>query len=205
MFLIIPKKVHINSEYTTKKYLSEFEKNTSKMREKGVFRVSKHIKSNWETPCYYGSRKENKITVFYHHPKKRDGGGARFNGQVLKTQSGCEIEGYIRQSAVTYILALVWTIIFALFSLVFLVDGSKNAILTLSLLVIGIFIFFWSGNKPKHIKAYLEVLGEKETTEKPKKSKANEKAKNKKDEAERLKSDEKVKDEKEITEKPKEF
>ena len=162
MFLIIPKKITVSSEFSQKQYLSAFQKNTYFMKETGVFKVSKLIKNNWDTQCYYGTRKDNKLTLFYHRPKKRDGGGIRFNGTVEKTKDGCQINGYIKQSWITYVLAVVWMAVFVLLSLLFLVDAPKNLFISLSLIIIGFFVFFWCGKRPKYIKAFLEVLGEKE-------------------------------------------
>lgn len=161
MLRIIPKKLTFESQMSAKHFLQKLNGCIYSPKETGLFKVSKIIKSHFCEDFFYGSRRENAFTVFHHRFKKRDGGGVRFNGVVIDTESGCKIQGYLRQGIASYIFGILWVIFTFMITVVTVVENPPYALLSLGLMIVGIFVSFWDYGNSKRIKEFFENLCEK--------------------------------------------
>lgn len=162
MLVLFPKKIKLSSGLSKKELLKKLSRNMDSHNEKGILKVNKLIKKRFNEDLFYGSRRENAFTLFHHRPFKRDGGGVRFNGVVVDSQNGCMLAGYIRHSLLSYVFGTVWCVLLFMISVVLLVENPPYCLLTLGLMIAGIFIIWGDSKNTKYLRAFLEALCETE-------------------------------------------
>lgn len=165
MAIFFPKRVEFDSTLCAKDYLKKLTDNIYIPRETGLFKVNKIIRKNWSVDMYYGNRRQNAFTVFHHKPLKRDGGGVRFNGVVVDTDSGCKVGGYIRHGIFAYIFSLVWTVLLLMVTVVLLVENPYGCIASLLLMTLGNMLIFSGGKNAEYLAAFVKTLCENEENE----------------------------------------
>lgn len=164
MLAIIPKRLNFESELCAKDFLEKLNNNIYIPKETGLFKVSRIIKNHYYEDMFYGSRRENAFTVFHHNPKKRDGGGVRFNGVVIDTEKGCKVAGYLRHGLFTYVFAVLWVVLLFMITVVLIVEDPPLAVATIVLMVVGFLLMFWDKSS-KRLKLFMENLCENEIAE----------------------------------------
>lgn len=160
MFLLIPKKVRIETSMTPKQCREKLNRDLETYsRKSGFLSASQFIKSHKLESCYFGSSNASgKVRIFYHRAKKYDGSSAGFFGTISKRTDGkgAVIEGKIRRSVSTVIVAVVWFLSTLLFTLGFLGMRTYDGAVIMGLLCIfGTAAVAYDGSQ-KYVRDYLE-------------------------------------------------
>ena len=124
--------------------------------------MSRIIKNQFYEGIVYGNSRENAFNVFHHNPKKRDGGGVRFNGVVIDTENGCKVAGYLRHGIFTYVFAVLWIVLLFMITVVLLVEDPSYSLVSIGLLIVGVVLMCDDIKNAKRKRLFMENLCEHE-------------------------------------------
>ena len=168
MFLLIPKKIRIETALTQKQCRERLNRElVPYTRKPSLVAASGFIKAHKLEDCFFGSCvKENsgtvKAEIFYHRAKKYDGSSAGFFGTISKREDGkgAVIEGSIRRTAAVVITSVLWTIVTLLLTLVLL--SMKEYIgtgVSAAVMLVGLGLITYDRSE-SFIRKYLESFKE---------------------------------------------
>lgn len=160
MLALIPKKLEFESSLSAKEFLEKVNRCLYYPKETGLFKIGNFTRNHFSEDLFYGSRRENAFTVFHHSPKKRDGGGVRFNGVVIDTENGCKVAGYIRHSIWAYLFSLAWLLVTFMITVVVLVESPKYTLVSLVFMLLGGYLALRDCGNSKRLREFLENLCE---------------------------------------------
>lgn len=160
MFLIIPKKVRIETSLTPAQCRNKLNRElVDYTRKPSLVAASKFIKKHRLECCYYGSfDKSGKAEIFYHRIKKHDVSSAGFFGRIEKRpdKKGSVIVGSIRRSASVVIASVLWLIICLVLLLALLgLREFPGAAVTAVVMLAGLGLMIYDGSE-KYIRSYLD-------------------------------------------------
>ncbi len=169
MFLLIPKKIRIETALTQKQCRERLNRElVPYTRKPSLVAASGFIKAHKLEDCFFGSCvKENsgtvKAEIFYHRAKKYDGSSAGFFGTIIKREDGkgAVIEGSIRRTAAVVITSVLWTIVTLLLTLVLL--SMKEYIgtgVSAAVMLVGLGLITYDRSE-SFIREYLEGFADK--------------------------------------------
>ncbi|MBO5448003.1 MAG: hypothetical protein J5994_01620 [Ruminococcus sp.] len=148
MLLFFPKKYKFETSLSPKKVMRKLEGDLIEYRPSmNVLSTSKLIKKYWTDSIYYGRHSSDRFEVYYHRPKRRDGGGTGFYGRVEKTENGSMIKGVFRKPIYAYIFWGLWTLVMLACALGTYAAGEKTgALIILGIAAAGSLIVFWDSS-----------------------------------------------------------
>ena len=128
-----------------------------------VLSTSRFMRIHRDKSIYYGRCSGDKVQIFFHRAKRRDGGSTGFFGRIEETGSGCRLTGRFRKPMYAYILAGLLVLACVLCALGTYAGGSaKGAAIFLLLGVVGGFLMLFDNHKAK-LKKYLRGLPKTES------------------------------------------
>ena len=155
----MPEKYTVDSVLPKKKVLKKIKGELTEYRPSmNVLSVSKFMRNHRDESIYYGRVSGDKVQIFYHKAKKRDGGSTGFYGTVTEEDGGCTITGSFRKPLSAYISAGIFLLASIFCALGTYAAGSKEgALVFLGIGIAGAFVMLYDNHK-KYLKKYLEKL-----------------------------------------------
>lgn len=119
------------------------------------------LRKQWlMTPVFYGTLKENKITVHHHAAKKRDLDGVFFSGEIKPDDGGVMIDGKFKRSTKNTVMAAVITVLWLLITVACFTQNLIAGFACVIITALCVYLFYWDEGKAEIIKAYLEELAD---------------------------------------------
>ena len=154
MLLIIPRRYEFETTLTPKRVARKLDGELTEFRPTlNVLATGKFMRSHKFESLYYGRREGDKFQVCYHKFKKRDGGETGFFGTFEKSEHGTLIKGKLRKPVMTYVFAIIWTLLSGLVCLS--LKQNYGAIACAALFLAGVFFLFWD-SKMSYLYAFLD-------------------------------------------------
>ena len=155
----MPEKYTVNTTLTKKKLIKRINGGITEYRPSmNVLSVSRFMRKHREESIYYGKCSGDKVQIFYHKAKKRDGGSTGFFGQITENDSGCEISGTFRKPLSAYISAGIFLLASLFCALGTYAAGSNaGALVFVGVGLTGVFVMLYDNHK-KYLIKYLEKL-----------------------------------------------
>ncbi len=162
MLLLKSQKVYYESALPPKTVKKKFDKLVIPFKARGsIIEVSSFIKKYKSAEVFYGGREGSKLRLSHHAPRKTDGSGATFYGEVKENGEGSVIEGRISLPLATRIFAGIWLAVVLFFALVcFALETYSGAVAFLVCAVVSVFVIFRDNGKTQKLRAELEKLCE---------------------------------------------
>lgn len=160
MFLLIPKKIRIETTLTPTQCRSKLNRElVDYTRRPSLIAASEFIKKHRFECCYFGSfDKKGRVEIFYHRVKKHDGSSAGFFGRIEKRTDakGSVIVGKIRRSGAVVAAAVIWLIACLLLALSLVaLKEYVGAGVTAAVAAIGLGLIAYDGSE-SYVRSYLD-------------------------------------------------
>ncbi len=170
MFLLIPKKVRIETQMTPAQCRTKLNRELEDYTRRPSFvAASEFIKKHKLTSCYFGSTdKTGRTEIFYHMAKKHDGSSAGFYGSVTKPDERAAdgtravLVGHIRRNIGVMVVAWLWTLVcIALVLSMVAVKEYVGAGVTGGVMIAGLLLMAYDRSE-RYIRSYLETFKDAE-------------------------------------------
>lgn len=160
MFLLIPKKIRIETTLTPTQCRSKLNRElVDYTRRPSLIAASEFIKKHRFECCYFGSfDKKGKVEIFYHRIKKHDGSSAGFFGRIDKREGakGSVIVGKIRRSGAVIAAAVIWLIVCVILALSLVaLKEYVGAGVTAAVMLVGLALIAYDGSE-SYVRSYLD-------------------------------------------------
>lgn len=160
MFLLIPKKIRIETSLTPAQCRSKLNRELIEYtRRPSLVAASEFLKKHRLECCYFGSfDKQGRVEIFYHRVKKYDGSSAGFFGRIEKREGakGSVIKGTIRRSGAVVAAAVIWTAACLLLALALTaLKEYAGAAVTAAVMLVGLGLIAHDGSE-SYVRSYLE-------------------------------------------------
>lgn len=156
---LIPEKYAVCTSLSKKKLVKRLRGDLVEYKPSmNVLSTSKFMRLNREKSVYYGRVVGDRVQIFYHRAKKRDGGSTGFFGRIEETADGCQLVGKFRKPLYAYVSAGLVILACILCAVGTLAAGSAlGAAVFLGLGAVGGFFMLYDNHKRK-LKKYLSGL-----------------------------------------------
>lgn len=164
MLLLKSQKVYYESALPAKAVKKKFDKRVIPFKARGsIIEVSSFIKKYKTAEVFYGGREGNKLRLSHHAPRKTDGSGATFYGEIRENGEGSVIEGKISLPIATRIFTAIWLAAVLFFALIcFALETYSGALAFAVTAAVSVLIIFRDSGKTNKLRAELEKLCEDE-------------------------------------------
>ncbi|SDA12267.1 hypothetical protein SAMN02910447_00566 [Ruminococcus sp. YE71] len=173
MFLLIPKKVRIETKMTPNQCRTRLNREMEDYTRRPSFvAASEFIKKHKLTSCYFGSTdKTGRTEIFYHRAKKHDGSSAGFYGVISKPDDKAAdgtravFTGHIRRNIGVMVVAWLWTLV--CIALVLALAALKEYVgagVTGAVMVIGLLLMAYDRSE-SYIRSYLDTFAKADKKE----------------------------------------
>lgn len=124
------------------------------------------LRKQWiQTPVYYGTLKNNEITIHYHAARKRDLDAVYYDGKITETDGGVRVDGSFRRSTKNTIMAAVITVVWVLIAIVCFTQNIYAGLFSVAALALCVYLFYWDEGKQGIIEMHIgEIVKEAEKT-----------------------------------------
>lgn len=160
---VIPKRFEIKSKLPPKKLLGKIKGGTVEYTPSiNILSVSRFMRMHKTESVYYGVCTKEKIQLFYHLAKKRDGGSTGFYGRVEEDGKGSKLVGYFRKPVYAYVVSAVFLIVCLLCALgTYAAGSSQGALVFLGVGLVGTVVMLWDMHEV-FLRNYLSSFDETE-------------------------------------------
>lgn len=160
---VIPKKFVCKSSLPPKKLLSKIKGGTVEYTPSAnILSVSRFMRMHKTETVYYGSCTKEKIQLFYHMAKKRDGSSTGFYGKIVEDGKGSRLEGCFRKPVYAYVISLLFLLVCLLCALGTYAAGSQQgAVVFLGVGLVGTVVMLWDRHEV-FLRNYLSTFSDEE-------------------------------------------
>lgn len=154
MFIVFPKKYSFSATAAPDKVIKTAAEKIPKLN-------FNELRKEWlMTPVFYGTVKDQKITVHHHAAKKRDLDSIYFSGTVKPDKDGSVIEGKFQRSVKNTVMAAIIMILWLLITAACFTQNIIAGFVCCALTLLCFWLFFWDEGKIEIIKTYLDSIAE---------------------------------------------
>ena len=110
------------------------------------------------TPVFYGTVKDNRLTVHHHAARKRDLDSVYFSGAIKPSMQGVTVEGRFQRSAKNTVMAIAILILWVIITVCCFTQNVFGGFVCVALTSLCFWLFFWDEGKIDIIKSYLDSI-----------------------------------------------
>lgn len=161
---LIPERITVSTSLSRKKLVKRLKSDLIEYKPSmNVLSTAKFMRLHREKSIYYGRCSGDRVQIFYHRAKKRDGGSTGFYGRIVEGERGCELTGSLRKPLYSYVSAAALIIICLLSALGTYANGYvKGAGAFLLVGAVGAVMMLHDDHK-RRLKKYLGGLPKAES------------------------------------------
>lgn len=164
---LIPEKYTVTTSLGKKKLIKRLRGDLVEYKPSmNMLSTSKFMRQHRDKSVYYGRCSGDRVQIFYHRARHRDGGSTGFFGRIEETDCGCRLTGTFRKPVYAYVSAALLVLLCAACAIGTYAGGSlKGAVFFLLLGAVGGVMMLWDNHK-RRLKKYLNGLPKPDGKEK---------------------------------------
>lgn len=152
MFIVFPKKYSFFVKCSEERF-------KQKCREKVPKLNFNELRKQWlMTPVFYGTFKDQKLTIHHHSARKRDLDSVYFSGVVKPSSDGVSVEGKFQRSAKNTVMAVSILVLWIIITVCCFTQNIIGGVVCVALTALCFWLFFWDEGKTDIIKTYISSI-----------------------------------------------